>query len=276
MDEPRYSIIKTGDGSSTALLRDYDEQMHSSSGAYDEALRKHLIPSRILERSGSSLSVLDVGFGLGYNILTLAMEYPREAGYGNLSIISLEKDRSFSPILASITFNDVRDDMYRQIRRSYQHGHVEFENISIDVMFGDARDTVRLLSENIFDAIFFDPFSPSRNPELWTSHFFMEMYRVMKEGAILTTYSSAFHIRAAMLEAGLTVGRGPSVGGKREGTLASKGCAIQPLSSSEITAIRCDPKSVSFRDASLAGSREFIREMRRREIRKKKNKSPGA
>ncbi len=265
----------TGDGSSTALLGEYGEQMHSRSGAYEEALQKHLFPSRILGRSEHTLSVLDVGFGLGYNILALAMEFQRRNSPGNLSVISLEKDRSFTPLLESIAFNDERDDTYRHIRRAYQLGHADFGTISITVMFGDARNTIRQLAEGAFHAIFFDPFSPARNPELWTIHFFMEMYRVMKNGAILTTYSSAPHVRTAMLEAGLTVGRGPSVGGKREGTLASKGCAIRSLSSSEINAIRSNQKSVPFRDSTLTDPRENIREMRREEIRIRK-KSPCA
>lgn len=275
MDEHRRFIVMTDDGSSTALLGEYGEQMHSRSGAYEEALHKHLFPSRVLERSEHYLSVLDVGFGLGYNILALAMEFQRRNSPGNLSIISLEQDRSFTPLLESIAFNDERDDAYRHICRAYQLGHADLGTISITVMFGDARNTIRQLVDGSFHAIFFDPFSPARNPELWTMNFFMEMYRVMKNGAILTTYSSASHVRAAMIEAGLTVGRGPSVGGKREGTLASKGCAIRSLSPSEIAAIRSDQKSVPFRDSSLTDSRETIREMRRREIRLRK-KSPDA
>lgn len=273
MDRSFYSIITTDDGSSTVSLTEYGEHMHSHSGAYDEALRKHLIPSRILKRIDRSLSVLDIGFGLGYNILALVTEAQSSGNSVHLSIVSFEKDRRFLPILESIVFNDERDALYEYIRKAYQFGHADLGSISITVKIGDARNSVHHLDDNAFHAIFFDPFSPARNPELWSCQFFIEMYRVMKDGGILTTYSSASHVRAAMLEAGFTVGRGPGVGGKREGTLASKGKAVTSLTESEITAILTDYKSAPFRDVSLAADRESIREARRKEIRARKNSS---
>ena len=40
MEQENFQIIKTGDGSYTLYLKEYDEQMHSRSGAYEEALLK--------------------------------------------------------------------------------------------------------------------------------------------------------------------------------------------------------------------------------------------
>ena len=267
MEESFFSIVPTDDGTSTALLAEYGEGMHSRSGAYEEALRKHLVPSRVLEHRDRALSVLDVGFGLGYNILALIHEYFLRNSGVRLSVVSLEKERSLLPALEMISFNDKRDDLYDHIRRAYAKGHTEIGEISIEVLFDDARNSLRHLGDSAFHAVFFDPFSPARNPELWSTDVFKELFRIMKDGAMLTTYSSASHVRAAMLDAGLAVGRGPSVGGKREGTIASKGNVIPSLTASEIAAIRSDPRSAPFRDPSLSSGRESIREKRRQAIR---------
>ena len=57
-------LIETGDGSATLFLDEYEQAMHSSSGAYEEAVLKHVIPSGILLKEKKELYVLDVGFGL--------------------------------------------------------------------------------------------------------------------------------------------------------------------------------------------------------------------
>jgi tRNA U34 5-methylaminomethyl-2-thiouridine-forming methyltransferase MnmC len=51
----------------------------------------------------------------------------------------------------------------------------------------------------------------------------------MRPRAILSTFTSAFRVRRALSEAGLAVGRGPAVGRKRTGTLASHAADQPPL-----------------------------------------------
>ncbi len=114
------------------------------------------------------------------------------------------------------------------------------------------------LPSSAFHAVFHDAFSPSKNPELWSADFFSEIYRVGADGCMLTTYSSAPQVRGALLEAGFTIERGPSVGKKREGTLAAKGDISQPLGDSELEEIRNDVKSTPYRDPGLVSTREEI------------------
>ncbi|MBN1495797.1 MAG: hypothetical protein JXA07_03455 [Spirochaetes bacterium] len=241
--------------------------MHSLSGAYEEALLKHVRPSGILERETDSLSVLDVGFGLGYNVLALIASL-LEVGYkGKLSVVSLERDRKLLPFLEQIVFSDQRDEIYSVIRSAYSKGCLRSNSLSLDILFGDARSFVRSLPDGAYDAIFFDPFSPARNPELWSFHFFREMFRLMNESAILTTYSSAPQVRGALTAVGFIIGRGPAVGGKREGTLASKTDLIAPLSKIDMAALTDNIRSVPYRDEHLSEDPGLILERRKREIR---------
>jgi chorismate dehydratase len=212
-----YDLVQTRDGTCTLHSGEYGETMHSVSGAYEEALLKHVRPSGIVDSAAANKYVLDVGFGLGYNILALLAEFIEKNSGGNIYIFSLEKDRSLISMMDRIVFNDERDDIYALIKRAYAHCSAQNENIEIRVMLGDGRDTIKNISGVLIDAVFFDPYSPSKNPELWSVEFFQETYRLMSDTGILTTYSSALQIRMALVEAGFIIGRGPAVGGKRGG-----------------------------------------------------------
>ena len=172
MIEKKYELVETDDGTYTVYLQEYDESMHSISGAYEEAVLKHVLPSKILEKNKETLSVLDVGFGLGYNILALIVELYRRNYNGLLEIVSFEKDDSFLPAMEQVKFDDMKGRFYEIIKKAFLNKTYGFENISFSIMFGDARTSVKMLGGSEFDAVFFDPFSPSKNPELWTVDFF--------------------------------------------------------------------------------------------------------
>jgi len=263
-----YDLVQTRDGTFTLYSREYGEHMHSLSGAYEEALLKHVYPSGLFKRKAKSIYVLDVGFGLGYNILALFAECAKKNYSGSLSVISLEKEKFFLSTMDRISFNDERDGMYSLIKKAYMHGSVRNDGVYIKIEFGDARDSVKKLTGISFDAVFFDPFSPSKNPELWSVEFFQEIYRLISDTGILTTYSSAFQIRMALIEAGFIIGRGPAVGGKREGTLAAKSMIIDPLGDDEVLEMRRNRRAVPYRDADLSDYPPTIRTRRNEEIKK--------
>lgn len=272
MNTTGFTMVQTNDGSYTIRLDYYEENMHSLSGAYEEALLKHVYPSGILGVKKEEIHVLDVGFGLGYNILALIMELAHCRFDGRLFVVSLEKERTLLPAMDCIMFHDDKDMMYSFIKNAYAKGIERNDMISVAVHFGDARETILKLNTAIFDAVFFDPFSPSRNPECWSVEFLKEIARLMDDAAILTTYSSAPQIRMAMLEAGFIIGKGPSVGGKREGTLAAKTKVITPLDSDELNALYQNKRSTPYRDTNLFSEKKDIMIQRSEEIRRKKEK----
>jgi len=262
---------KTSDGSITLWDTAYKESMHSSSGAYQEAVLKHIYPSLLMNKLTKPLFILDVGFGLGYNILALLMEL-RERNYLKpITIHSFEINRNYSDYIDSIVFNDNRDQLYTLLKYAYKEGQYETKGISIKIHFGDARQSINALTNIIFDTVFQDPYSPSKNPELWTVQFFKLLYNIMSNDSILTTYSSAPQVRGALLSAGFIIGRGPSVGKKKEGTLASKGNKINIISDSDIINLLNDYRSTPYSDLSLHDSRDEILERRLAEMRFKRH-----
>jgi len=229
----------------------------------------HLYPSGLLDRKQDFFRVLDIGFGLGYNILALLVESNRLHPKRMIEIVSLEKDRSYAPYMKKIVFHDGRDDYYGEIRRAYEKGRLAGRNFSLEFMFGDARTSISRLEDDGFTGMFHDPFSPSKNPELWSVDFFRMLWGKMSQGGRLTTYSSALHIRAALLRAGFSVGRGPSYGRKKEGTVAAKGPMRDGVFSEEYAgSLSREVKATPYRDPELRESREVIVQRRIEEMKR--------
>ena len=265
-------LIQTEDGTSTLFLKEYSQAMHSISGAYEESLLKHVIPSKILTNDSDVLYILDVGFGLGYNVLAIINEFIKKNTEQVLNIISLEKERFFLQFMDEIKFNDTRDDIYSFIKNVYISGEGKLKKINLKLLFGDARLSLKSLDKIKFHAVFQDPFSPSKNPELWTVNYFCKLKELIDETGIITTYSSADHIRRAMIEAGFITGPGPSVGKKREGTVASLRKVEPVLETERINEIMYNIKSEPYRDPEFNASREEILQKRLERIKERKRK----
>ena len=266
-----YNIITTDDSACSLYSEEYNEAMHSTSGAYEESLLKHIYPSKILEKRNGKVAALDVGFGLGYNVLALITEFLKKTTSGHLYIASLEKEADYAPLMKKIEFSDEKNSIYNEIKQSFfQKRKLISERYSLEIISGDARDSLRATKDITFDAIFHDPYSPSKNPELWSVEFFREIRRLADDTCILTTYSSAPQIRMALMEAGFRLGKGPSVGRKKEGTLATVFGDIDFLNADDLYALKNNIKSTPYRDHQLCDSREDILNRRIQEMRRKR------
>ena len=77
----------------------------------------------------------------------------------------------------------------------------------------------------------FDPWSPARNPAMWTVPVFADLFRRLDpgRGCLLATYSRSTLIRVGLLLAGFYVGMGLAAGRKEETTLAANQPALLPV-----------------------------------------------
>lgn len=260
-------LVRTADGSCTLAHALHGETYHSRSGAWTQALERYARACRIAQRarateeSARAMCVLDLGTGLGFNAAAACAE--ASGATRALRIVSLERDRELLERLDELAelaartaplagegepwHAPVRAAIARALRASGARARSsELEQVPIELapaepgatsaraslalVLGDARETLaRLPSEPLFDAVFFDPFSPAREPELWSASLVREIALRMRPEAWLSTYSAAFAVRLVLRAAGLRVGRGPRVGTKAEGTLASRALAPPPL-----------------------------------------------
>ena len=201
--------IRTKDNSITYYNKEFNETYHSISGALEEARKKHVIPSNILEltKNQNQITILDICYGLGYNSLIAIHEIKNVNPKCDIRIIALEND---------VEILKVKPEVPQELQQEYQNIQ---KNITLIV--GDARKTIREIQEKI-DAVFFDPFSPKKCPELWTKEFFKDIYKVMRKDTILTTYSCARGVRDNLKAAGFQIIDGPCVGRRAPSTIAIK------------------------------------------------------
>lgn len=197
--------IKTNDSSITLYSKEYNETYHSVSGALEESLKKFVEPCQIK----NGMKILDIGFGLGYNVAMALFKTK------NLKIVSLEKDILDLDIEVPEWFKE----SYEKVKQASRDLHYKDNNVEIKIISGDAVETIKNINEN-FDAVFLDGFSPGKNPELWSLSFLKEIKKKMNKNAILSTYSCAGIVRRNLKEAGFKVADGPIVGRRAPGTLA--------------------------------------------------------
>ena len=211
----RLKKIKTDDGSESFLDPGIGEHYHSTGGAISEAKQKHAIPAEILKRyeeNGEYMDILDFAFGLGYNSAA-ALDILLSNGYSkpNISITALENDPVIIEKITKIDPPLKGYDFFKEMARKageYSGFINPFiyadENISLHLYLEDALTRTAYLSDNKFDVIFFDPFSSGRMPQLWTIKVFKTLYKKLKNGGCLTTYSCAKHFRNKLVKCGFT------------------------------------------------------------------------
>ena len=216
-------LIKTitKDNTETFINEQVGEAYHSFTGAVDEAVKKYAIPCKIKELAKTGkIRILDMFFGMGYNS-AMSIDVALEENPGcEIEVYGLEYDPEIVQKIQEVN----PPIKFFQHYKNLTPQKLEFKqgNITVKIILGDARKTIKDLPSNYFDAVFYDPFSPKTDPEMRTLEMFQEMYRVMKNSAILATYSCARVVRDNMSKADLVYDDGPIVGRRGPGTIATK------------------------------------------------------
>ncbi len=214
-------LVQTKDGTFTYFHDEHQQTYHSMSGAYEEAVEKYVKPTQVTHNS----VILDYCFGLGYNTLATIFSYD------SVHITAIEKDTDLLCSLSQITFQDpllhaLYQQLVGQITQQVLLGKTDFTIIvhmaTIRFIVGDVMQAIPRLSSDYFDAIYFDPFSYQKQPELWSQDQFRECYRIVKKDGRLATYSCAKPVRDNMRFADFVVFDGPIIGRKSPGTIGVK------------------------------------------------------
>ncbi|AFY79377.1 MAG: hypothetical protein IGR93_08510 [Hydrococcus sp. C42_A2020_068] len=269
---PHFPLQSTADGSFTFFSNEFGETFHSSCGAKQEAERKFVEPCQLREKAkaNNSLKLLDICYGLGYNSAA-ALETIWTANPDcRVELIALELDR-LVPRQAIAEQLLVRwlppiPDLLEELAENYR---VKTCRLDARLLIGDAREKIQQVQQSGFqsDAIFLDPFSPPKCPQLWTVEFLAIVARCLKPDGRLATYSCAASVRTALQLAGLRVGASNSVGRRSPGTVASFGDRdLPPLSQQESEHLQTRA-AIPYRDPQLQNSAEAIAEQRRIEQR---------
>lgn len=273
-DSERFAMSKTSwipqrtdDGSFTFFSETFGESFHSRHGAKEEAFVKFVRATNLAQKAQQShLCLLDVCYGLGYNTAA-ALEVIWQINpacqvdlYGLEFDVTVPQAAIAPPILSS--WSPAVQPVLRELA---QHQHCTTDRIHATLLIGDARQTIQSLVASKFqaDAIFFDPFSPRRCPQLWTVEFFAQVARCLAPHGKLATYSRSASVRSAMLAVGFCIGTIPLDETHlphewSQGTIAAFDATdLHPLSPMEQEHLHTRA-AIPFRDRSLQDAAELI------------------
>ena len=220
-----FSAQTTADGSLTFFSEAFGELFHSHTGARQEAEMKFVAACQLAKKApgGNRLQLLDICYGLGYNTAAALACIWRANPQCQVKLIALELEASVpAQAIAENLLNPWPQPIPQLLQQLSLSHHLETEGFSGQFYLGDARQHIQKISQRDFkaDAIFLDPFSPPKCPQLWTVDFLSQVSQCLKPSGILATYSCAASVRAALGLAGLKVGSSVSVGRRSPGTVA--------------------------------------------------------
>ena len=214
-------LTASADGSIIFYNMVYAETYRAKSvGAFTESYHKFVNASGILEKARyKDVRILDLCFGLGYNC-ALTFEYAdRERKEHKIHIVSVEKDPHL-PILVTGLLILWPVKGFEIVRRCLKNG--SFGRFSMEVYQMDALTVINDI-KGTFDAIYFDPFSISKNSEMWSVDVFRRLNELLSDDGALVTYACGKTARHNMLAAGFKIETTRKIkGGFHPGTKASK------------------------------------------------------
>ncbi len=222
-------IVRTRSGAPAVRDRLTGELMHPVVGPLVEAEQLYVTPSRLEARlrahAPTPLVLLDVGLGAGSNAIR-AWQLSERLSASDRLLEILSFDRSLAALelalapehCAAFGFVDAAGVAGRALST---HGRHSTARTEWRLHEGDLFTKLAQLPESSADVVFWDPFSPRKNAELWTVAAFSALFRVCRPGATVHTYSGATSVRSALLLAGFAVGVGHEVGELKENTGAA-------------------------------------------------------
>jgi len=242
-----YQLVPLAQGGKTLFSCRYGEKMHPGLGPQAEAellyVRQLKICERLQKHAGEFV-IWDVGLGAAANAIA-ALRATRDLS-GRLRLVSFDNtDEPLEFALKNSTALGYMNGYETQAAGLLRDRRVEFENGKLQVTWefhlGDfpallARsrrgDEAHSLKSEIGNrkseipaphAIFYDAFSPAKNPAMWTLPVFENLFRALDPArpCALTTYSRSTLLRTTLLLAGFFAGVGHATGLKEETTVAA-------------------------------------------------------
>lgn len=297
----RYTLVLTEDGTPSCLDAETGELCHNRAGAYTEALKHYTEPSGLTRRvrETGSIRLLDACFGMGYNTLVLLNEILKDPpDRFSVTVIGVEASKEILSHMPRVLQNGMLDALDSKTGLSEHNIYYRTQpclpdtkgwggerayfvmdvaegcRIELEILVGDLRQVIPSLGGE-FDAVFHDPFSPARMPELWTIDLFREYARLLrKPEGLLMTYSTAAAVRGGLQEAGFRVFKTPALGHKTGGTLAGFQEALGlPLDEREM-AYMASRAGIPYYDDAFALTAQQVRD-KRQLIQGQSSRPPG-
>jgi hypothetical protein len=259
MTAPSYELVTLKGGAHSIRSMAHGETMHIGTDPCTEAMELHVGQQRLAERvaawSGSAPFVIwDIGLGPAANAITAIKELEGAGREGkSVEIHSYEIDTSV------LEFSLQHAEALKYLA-GWEATVGELlasgvacpaPGITWHLHRGDfSRSSPEAPSPS---AIFFDPYSPARNAEMWS----LETFRMIRNAVAdpdapdctMTNYTRSTSVRVTMLLAGWFVGTGVPTGEKEETTIAANrpGLLEKPLDGAWLSRVRSSTNSSPLR-----------------------------
>lgn len=222
MFDSSFSLIETEDGSATLHSEVMQESYHSMHGAIQESMHV-FIQAGLLQIEKKNISIFEVGFGTGLNALLSWNEAKHHAL--NIHYVCVEAFPLTTEIYSKLNYNlpsgYLPPEAFKKLHESNWNERCTLDPPSFDFMKIQT-DFTRFAIPESFDLIYFDAFSPDKQPEMWEELLFEKIYNCMNTNGILVTYCAKGVVRRALQKVGFQVERIPGPPGKREMLRATK------------------------------------------------------
>jgi tRNA U34 5-methylaminomethyl-2-thiouridine-forming methyltransferase MnmC len=273
-----FEAKKTSDGSITFFSPEFEETFHTKYGAKKEAEITFVTGCNLIPKAKkkSALKIIDVCYGLGYNTAAALDAIWSINPHCHIELLALEVDeRVPSQAIDSQLLKLWREPIPSLLTKFCQKKQLLTQNLKAHLFIEDARLSILKIAPMKFeaDAIFLDPFSPPKCPQLWTVEFLGLIAKCLNCQGRIATYSCSAAVRSALRLAGLKIGANFCLGRRSPGTIASfTEEDLVPLSAREIEHLKTRA-AIPYRDPNLRDPADIIKQ-RRVEEQKTSNLEP--
>lgn len=251
-----FELVELKSGGVSIRSLEHGETMHIGTDPRTESLALHVGQQRLVERvrewsDGSPFVVWDIGLGPAGNAIT-AIEVLRKAGK-QVEIHSFEIDTAVLEFAirhaGALGYLVGWEDCIRELLAEGSVSPVP--GISWHLHRGDFTHLPH--SAPAPASIFFDPYSPARNPEMWSQDVFRKLWSAVTSpdapDCMMTNYTRSTSVRVTMALAGWFVGVGVPTGEKEETTVAANRISLleNRLDTSWLSRVRASTNSSPLR-----------------------------
>lgn len=221
----KFEIVSLRKGGYSLRSVAHGETFHPGIGPMEEARILHVDQQKIVSRAREKekFIIWDVGLGAAANAIAAI-----EALLPEKSCVEIHSfDRTIDPLNFALENKDKLSYITpyeEKVRLLIREGEVTIrENLKWIFHSGDFCQT--MLDKNLPkpNSIFYDPYSPSGNVDMWTLEHFQKFFSALGTEVpfLLTNYTRSTAVRVTLLLAGFSVGKGVVIGDKAETTIAS-------------------------------------------------------
>lgn len=222
LKSPNLELITTGDGSSSLLNTELNDFYHSTKGAIRESLYVYIEQGldyfKKIDTSCKHIKILEIGFGTGLNAL-LAINWAKN----NSCLVdyeSLETHPLPAAIYTQLQFKNWSKNVAKIHQCEWGVTH------SINKVFKLTKYSASLENfkqmASYYDIIFFDAFSPSKQPSIWYQSNLKKCFNYLKKNGVLVTYCAKGQFKRDLIAIGFEIETLPGAMGKWEMVRAQK------------------------------------------------------